>query len=51
MMVDYMVDGDSFVAGEPRFWYENQIFYAGNLNQAPDGNALRRVPHAGDRRS
>jgi serine/threonine-protein kinase len=39
MVVDYTVDGASFVPGKPRLWSEKQLFYAGssNLDLAPDG--------------
>jgi serine/threonine-protein kinase len=39
MVVDYTVDGASFVAGKPRPWSDRQIFYTGtsNLDLAPGG--------------
>ena len=39
MVVDYTVDGASFVPGKPRLWSEKQLFYPGgsNLDLAPDG--------------
>jgi serine/threonine-protein kinase len=39
MVVDYSIEGGSFVAGKPRLWSEKQLFYAGssNLDLAPDG--------------
>jgi len=39
MVVDYSVNGGSFVAGKPRLWSDKQLFYMGalNLDLAPDG--------------
>jgi serine/threonine-protein kinase len=39
MVVDYTLEGASFVPGKPRLWSEKQLFYAGamNLAIAPDG--------------
>ncbi len=39
MVVDYTVEGPSFVPGKPRLWSDHQIFYTGtmNLDLAPDG--------------
>jgi len=39
MVVDYTVNGASFVPGKPRLWYDKQLFYSGstNLDMAPDG--------------
>ena len=39
MVVDYSVNGASFVPGKPRLWSDKQLFYAGgwNLDLAPDG--------------
>jgi Tol biopolymer transport system component len=39
MVVDYSVNGTSFVAGKPRLWSDKQLFYTGasNLDLAPDG--------------
>jgi Tol biopolymer transport system component len=39
MVVDYSVEGGSFVAGKPRLWSDKQLFYLGtsNLDLAPDG--------------
>jgi serine/threonine-protein kinase len=39
MVVDYKVEGDSFLPSKPRLWSEKQIFYTGtsNLDLAPDG--------------
>jgi serine/threonine-protein kinase len=39
MVVDYSVEGGSFVPGKPRLWSDKQLFYAGNsnLDLAPDG--------------
>jgi hypothetical protein len=57
MVVDYRVDGDSFVPGKPRPWSDRQIFYPGamNLDLAPDGKhfAVLVAPEAptGDKSS
>jgi serine/threonine-protein kinase len=39
MVVDYKVEGASFVHGKPRLWSDKQLFYPGtmNLDLAPDG--------------
>jgi hypothetical protein len=39
MVVDYRVEGASFVYGKPRLWSDKQLFYTGtlNLDLAPDG--------------
>jgi hypothetical protein len=39
MVLDYKVEGDSFVPGKPRVWYDQALFYTGtsNLDLAPDG--------------
>jgi serine/threonine-protein kinase len=39
MVVDYAVEGASFVPGKPRLWSDKQLFYTGamNLDLAPDG--------------
>ena len=39
MVVDYTIQGDSFVAAKPRLWSETQVFNPGLLNMdlAPDG--------------
>jgi serine/threonine-protein kinase len=39
MVVDYTVNGDSFLPGKPRLWSEKQIFFnmGSNLALAPDG--------------
>jgi serine/threonine-protein kinase len=39
MAVDYSINGDSFVAGKPRAWYDKPLFYPGssNLDLAPNG--------------
>jgi len=39
MVVDYTVDGSSFMPGRPRSWSDKQLFYGGasNLDLAPDG--------------
>ena len=46
MVVDYTVNGDSFVPGKPRLWSEKQIFDAGlaNLALAPDGKRFAVFP-------
>jgi len=46
MVVDYTVNGDSFVPGKPRVWSETQGFYAGsaNLALAPDGKRFAVFP-------
>jgi hypothetical protein len=50
MVVDYTVNGDSFVPGRPRLWSDKQLFYAGgsNLDLAPDGKrfAVLAMPEA-----
>ena len=39
MVVDYKVDGASFVAGKPRLWSEKRLLFVGGVNAdlAPDG--------------
>jgi serine/threonine-protein kinase len=39
MVVDYTLDGTSFVPGKPRLWSDKQLFSTGtsNLDLAPDG--------------
>ncbi len=39
MAVDYTVEGDSFLPGKARTWYDQPLFYAGtsNIDLAPDG--------------
>ena len=39
MVVDYTVQGDSFMPGKPRAWCDKQLFYMGssNMDLAPDG--------------
>ena len=39
MVVDYKVEGASFVAGKPRVWSDKQLFFTGtsNFDIAPDG--------------
>jgi len=46
MVVDYTVNGDSFVPGKARVWSEKQVFYTGNLNLdlAPDGKRFAVFP-------
>ena len=50
MVVDYTVDGASFVPGKPRVWSNKQLFFAGssNLDLAPDGKrfAVFALPEA-----
>jgi serine/threonine-protein kinase len=50
MVVDYTVDGASFVPGKPRLWSDKQLFYLGNsnLDLAPDGKrfAVLALPDA-----
>jgi serine/threonine-protein kinase len=46
MVVDYTVNGDSFVVGKPRLWSQAQIFFTGssNLALAPDGKRFAVFP-------
>jgi len=46
MVVNYTVDGDSFVPGKPRLWSDRQIFSPGfsNLALAPDGKRFAVFP-------
>jgi serine/threonine-protein kinase len=39
MVLDYKVEGDSFIPGKPRVWYDKPLFYTGstNIDLAPDG--------------
>jgi hypothetical protein len=39
MVLDYKVDGNTFVPGKPRLWSDKQLFYPGtsNLDLTPDG--------------
>jgi serine/threonine-protein kinase len=39
MVVDYTVEGATFVPGKPRLWSDKQVFYTGtmNLDLSPDG--------------
>lgn len=39
MVLEYTVNGDSFVTGKPRLWSDKHLSYAGymNLDLAPDG--------------
>jgi serine/threonine-protein kinase len=50
MVVDYIVNGDSFVPGKARLWSQKKIFYQGllNLDLAPDGKrfAVLTAPEA-----
>ena len=52
MVVDYKVEGASFVPGKPRLWSDKHLFYTGttNLYLAPDGKrfaVLAPVENAG----
>ncbi len=46
MVVDYTVNGDSFVPGKPRLWSGKQIYFTGtsNLALAPDGKRFAVFP-------
>jgi serine/threonine-protein kinase len=46
MVVDYTVNGDSFVPGKPRLWSDKQIFFPRFLNLAlhPDGKRFAVFP-------
>ena len=46
MVVDYTVNGDSFVPGKPRLWTEKQMFFrvGCNLALAPDGKRFATFP-------
>jgi hypothetical protein len=46
MVVDYTVNGDSFLPGKPRLWSEKRIFYVGSANLAlhPDGKRFAVFP-------
>ena len=50
MVVDYTVDGASFMYSKPRLWSDKQLFYVGisNLDLAPDGKrfAVLTMPEA-----
>jgi serine/threonine-protein kinase len=50
MVVDYTVDGASFVPGKPRIWSDKQLFFTGtsNIDIAPDGKrfAVFALPEA-----
>jgi len=50
MVLDYTVDGVSFVPGKARMWSNRQLFYTGtsNLDLAPDGKrfAVFTLPEA-----
>jgi hypothetical protein len=39
MVVEYSVDGDSFIVGKRRLWSDRRLLYAGSINLAlhPDG--------------
>jgi hypothetical protein len=43
MVVDYNLDGDSFVPGKPRLWTDRHLFFtlgSGSLDLHPDGKRL-----------
>jgi hypothetical protein len=46
MVVDYTVNGDSFLPGKPRLWSKKQIFSSAgcNLALAPDGKRFAVFP-------
>jgi hypothetical protein len=51
-VVEYTVNGDSFIPGKPRLWSEKKLFFPGtvNLDVAPDGkrfavDTLPEEPH------
>ncbi len=46
MVVDYTVNGDSFVPGKPRVWSDKQLFFTGtsNLTLHPDGKRFAVFP-------
>ncbi|HUJ50766.1 MAG TPA: DPP IV N-terminal domain-containing protein [Bryobacteraceae bacterium] len=50
MVVDYTVNGGSFIPGKPRIWFDKQLFYMArsNLDLAPDGKrfAVLTAPEA-----
>jgi hypothetical protein len=50
MVVNYTVDGATFVSSKPRLWSDTQIFYTGtsNLDLAQDGKrfVVFTVPEA-----
>jgi hypothetical protein len=52
MVLDYTVNGDSFVHRKPRLWSNRQVFFPGgrNLDLAPDGKrfAVLSMPEATD---
>jgi serine/threonine-protein kinase len=52
MVLDYTVNGDSFLPGKPRLWSEKQIFYSAgsNLALAPDGKRFAVFPRLEDER-
>ena len=45
MVVDYSVDGVSFVPGKPRLWSDKQLFYTGAVEPGAGAGrqALRRA--------
>jgi serine/threonine-protein kinase len=58
MVVDYTVNGASFVPGKPRLWSDKQLFYPGtsNLDLTPDGKrfvvfTLPETPAGGEKGS
>jgi serine/threonine-protein kinase len=46
MVMDYMINGESFVPGKSRLWSDKQIFYPGNsnLDLGPDGKRFAVFP-------
>jgi serine/threonine-protein kinase len=56
MVVDYSVNGASFVPGKPRLWSDKQLFFTGtsHLDLAPDGKrfvalTMPETPMSGDK--
>jgi serine/threonine-protein kinase len=56
MVVNYTVNGPSFVRGKPRLWSDKQLFFTGtsNLDLAPDGKrfvvlSLPETPAGGEK--
>jgi serine/threonine-protein kinase len=52
MVVDYTVDGATFVPGKPRLWSDKQLFYTGTMNfdLAPDGKRFAVLAPVDDAR-
>jgi serine/threonine-protein kinase len=48
MVVEYKVEGASFVPGKPRLWSDKQLFHAGtmNIDLAPDGKRFAVLEQA-----